>query len=117
MIEFIMDAQGPCFIEVNPRPWGPLQLCVDHDCGIVEAFLGDALHDDPGKFHKIWSRKPSQARYLWTGGLVQSLLSKDGIRWASPARGRFLDFARSLGSDVYLRRDSWRVFIDEARKA
>lgn len=116
MVEFIVDGAGPCFIEVNPRPWGPLQLCADHRCGIIEAFLGEALHDDPWRFRDVWHRKPISARYLWLGGMLQSARSGDSIAWAgSSLTARSLDVARSLGSDVYLRRDSLRVFFNEAR--
>lgn len=118
MIEFIIDDEGPCFIEVNPRPWGPLQLCLDHRCGIVEAFLGDVLHDDPDRFRATWARKPTKGRYAWTGGILQTMRSRGAIAWQRKSiGGRVADLLRCVTSDVYLRRDSWRVFIDEALKA
>lgn len=115
MIEFITDSRGPCFIELNPRPWGPLQLCVDHDCGIVEAFLGDVLHDDPDRFKDVRRSRPTRARYAWLGGMLQTIRSRGSIHWAESSRiARCTEVLASLGSDVYLRRDSLGVFLSEA---
>jgi hypothetical protein len=114
MIEFIVDDRGPCFIELNPRPWGPLQLCVDHNSGIVEAFLGEVVHGDPRWFVDNWSRKPSSAAYLWLGGFFQRQDVEGEIEWAIRGRlRRWYRVAKSLTYDVYLRRDSWRVFLHE----
>jgi len=46
MIEFKGTMDRPVFIEMNPRPWGPLQLSIDADSGIVEAFLGESIYGD-----------------------------------------------------------------------
>jgi predicted ATP-grasp superfamily ATP-dependent carboligase len=113
MLEFIVDPQGPCFIEMNPRPWGPLQLCLDHRCGIVEAFIGDALYDDPGRYAHTWSSKPAQARYMWLGGMAAVLREGGSLHWDKSAGSRVGQLARGVISDVYLRRDSWKVFLRE----
>lgn len=114
MVEFIADARGPCFIEVNPRPWGPLQLCADHACGIIEAFLGDFAHQDPWRYRGVWIAKPPRARYLWAGGMIETLKAGQRPRWYLPPGRRLSTLARSLSSDVYLRRDTLRVFLSEA---
>lgn len=109
MIEFIDDGDGPCFIELNPRPWGPLQLCADHRCGIIEAFIGDWICADSGYFQARAKAKPVAAQYAWTGGM----LGGAPLSWRMrPAPGR-MRALRALSSDVYLRRDSWRVFVRE----
>jgi predicted ATP-grasp superfamily ATP-dependent carboligase len=114
MIEFIVDARGPCFIEVNPRPWGPMQLCADHACGIIEAFVGDYAHQDPWRYRRIWAAKPERARYLWSGGMVQTLRGRQRPRWHSASlAGRMRSLALSVPWDVYLRRDTLRVFLNE----
>lgn len=113
MIEFMVDASGPCFIEINPRPWGPLQLCRDHSCGIVEAFIGDALHGDPMLHERIWREKPSQARYLWFGGMAETWARRGALRWDAGVRSRAMQIIGSLPSDVYLGRDAWKVFLRE----
>ena len=113
MIEFIDDGGGPCFIELNPRPWGPLQLCADHRCGIIEAFIGDWTHDDSGYYQARAKAKPAAARYAWTGGMLTGMRAGAPLSWRMrPAAGR-LRAIRALASDVYLRRDSWRVFFRE----
>jgi predicted ATP-grasp superfamily ATP-dependent carboligase len=113
MLEFIVDARGPCFIEMNPRPWGPLQLCLDHRCGIVEAFIGDALHGDPGRYAQNWSNRPADARYMWLGGMTAAWRQGESLHWDGTTGSRIGQLARGLASDVYLRRDSWRVFLRE----
>ena len=115
MIEFIVDAAGPCYIEVNPRPWGPLQLCADHACGIIEAFLGDYAHDDPSRYRALWQRKPRHARYMWIGGMIETFGSGRRTAWNPTFTGsRAAAIGRSLGGDVYLRRDTLGVFLGEA---
>lgn len=112
MIEYIVDAEGACFIELNPRPWGPLQLCLDLRCGIVEAFIGDWMHDDSRRFDSQWQRRPAKARYGWLGGVFETRRRNGTLKW-SPGASRMSGLLAMLGSDVYLRRDSWRVFARE----
>ncbi len=114
MLEFIVDADGPCFIELNPRAWGPLQLCLDHACGIVEAFIGDNLANDPLRYENVWKDKPRQARYLWFGGMIATRGRRERLKWSvSSASSRIAQVVTSLGSDVYLRHDTWKVFARE----
>lgn len=113
MLEFIVGADGPRFIELNPRPWGPLQLCADHSCGIVEAFIGDSLYEDPLHFEEVRRRKPANARYLWLGGILMDLRAGRRLCWQGNAVMGWLGILRHFPSEVYLRRDSWKVFLDE----
>jgi len=113
MIEFIVGPDGPCFIEMNPRPWGPMQLCVDHDCGIVEAFVGDWLHGDPLRYEHIRREKPASTQYLWLGGILKDQRAGLRLRWQDGAVNGWLHVLRNFSHDVYLRRDSWKVFLDE----
>ena len=114
MLEFIVGKDGPRFIELNPRPWGPLQLCADHDCGIVEAFVGDRLHGDPLRNDHIRRGKPASARYLWFGGIMADRRAGRQVRWHAGALRGWLTVLRHFAREVYLRRDSWKVFLDEA---
>jgi hypothetical protein len=114
MAEFIVDEYGACFIELNPRLWGPFSLCADHRCGIIEAFIGDALHGEPHAYSAHVARLPMAAKYLWLGGAIQSLRQEgyfDHRTLGKLAVG--MKMLGSLTSDVYLRRDSWRVFLRE----
>jgi hypothetical protein len=114
MVEFIVDGRGPCFIEVNPRPWGPLQLCADHACGIVEAFVGEYAHDDSRYYERAWSQKPAQARFMWLGGMRETARQGRSLDWKlGTGESRLIEFLRGLPSDVYLRRDTWRGFLKE----
>lgn len=114
MLEFIMGPDGPRFIELNPRPWGPLQLCADHACGVVEAFVGDYLHDDPMRHDHIRRRKPKTAKYLWFGGILKDRRAQRRVCWQGGALRGWLRVLRHFPHEVYLRRDAWRVFLDEA---
>ena len=113
MLEFIVGTDGPCFIELNPRPWGPLQLCADHDCGIIEAFIGDSLYRDPLRHDHIRRQKPTSARYLWFGGILKDRRAGRRVRWRDGALRGWLCVLRYLPQEVFLRRDSWRVFLGE----
>lgn len=113
MLEFIVGASGPRFIELNPRPWGPLQLCVDHQCGIVEAFVGDRLHGDPLRHEDVRRRKPASARYLWFGGILKDLRADRRVKWEGGSFRGWLNVLRHFPREVYLRRDSWKVFLRE----
>jgi hypothetical protein len=114
MLEFIVDVHGPRFIEMNPRPWGPLQLCADHNCGIVEAFVGDWLHGDPRTHDHVRRRKPGSACYLWLGGILGERRAGRRVHWEGGALRGWLRVLWYLPREVYLRRDSWKVFLDEA---
>lgn len=114
MIEFIVNSQGAFFIELNPRPWGPLDLCLHNGSRIVEAFVGDWESDDPGRHAGGVYRHGRPARYLWTGGLVQSLRRRgrvDHRTLSAPLAA--IEVLKSARDDVYLRKDSWRVFLRE----
>lgn len=110
MVEFIVSGQRKHFIEMNPRVWGPLQLVTSHDCGIVEAFIGDYAHSDPNYYDHIRRSKPERARYLWLGGVLAEIRSGRRVRWAVSS-GVFRKVLSYLASDVYFRRDSWRIFV------
>jgi len=114
---FMVEVKGPrhcpCFIEINPRPWGPLQLCVDTNSGILEAFLGDCLHGEPDRLTPSGAQG-RKGRYLWLGGLIETWRKGGRICWhGRPGARRWLDLLRSLPHDIYLRADSWRVFWRE----
>jgi hypothetical protein len=117
MIECIVGDDGAYFIEMNPRPWGPLDLCLNHDCGIVEAFVGDWATDDATAYQGRRLSRARAATYLWTGGIVNTWRRRRTIvhRYGSEARlaGAAL---RALTGDVYLASDSWRIFYKELWK-
>jgi len=113
MIEFKGTMDRPVFIEMNPRPWGPLQLSIDADSGIVEAFLGESIYGDPARFVPT-SVPARRACYLWLGGFFSSWRMGKMIHWHNCAGIlRWFYILRALPCEVYLRPDSWRVFWRE----
>lgn len=111
MIEFLVDRSDACFIEINPRAWGPLQLCLDHASGIVESFLGDELFDDETKFLETADRRPKRAAYSWMGGWFDEWRARRPVHWCGGFRPPLSLRLRLLSGDVYLRRDTWRLTL------
>lgn len=105
MVEVIRQGDTHVAIELNPRLWGPLQLLRNAGSDLLRAFIEDVLHDrithaDPAAGHA--------ASYLWLGGL------KPGMVWHSPRpRWPWLSLTRRLAGDVYLRPDTFGLFLDE----
>jgi len=114
MLEFICNSNGNYFIELNPRPWGPINLCNDHRCGILEAFIGDWARGNPNEYQSLWHKKPEKSKYLWLGGIAQTVYSGEKLNWRiAGLRNRFFRILSALPHDVYLRKDSFKVFIKE----
>lgn len=113
MIEYIVDENGPCFIELNPRPWGPLQLSIDQLSGIAEAFAGDLGVDDAYRFQPAHHPREPKARYMWLGGMLETWRKRQSLDWKVGLGTRVVELSRAMISDVYLRRDSWRIFLSE----
>src|SRR3546814_3609722 len=51
MVEFIRAHDRDIFIEMNPRIWGPAQFCLDQAQPLLQAFIGEALHDKRSEEH------------------------------------------------------------------
>lgn len=112
MVEVIRTADRDVFIEMNPRIWGPVQFCLDQRQPLLQTFIGEALHDDPSRF---MDRRPRlrRGRYFWLGGLLESLRAGRRPAWHATKQVLFSVILRSLASDVYLRKDSWRCFLHD----
>lgn len=114
MLEFIVQGEQTLFIELNPRAWGPLNLCLDNQSNILEAFIGDWAYGDAYRFSPDRSDSSAKPRYLWLGGIIQSLRQHGMIDHKGiGVSGVVFQVLQSLFSDVYFRRDSWRVFLRE----
>src|SRR3546814_15434033 len=69
MVEFIRAHDRDIFIEMNPRIWGPAQFCLDQAQPLLQAFIGEALHDKPLRFtHQ--QQRPQRRMYFWLDGLL-----------------------------------------------
>jgi hypothetical protein len=111
MVEVRRRGDDYVLIEANPRLWGPLQLCLDG----CPALLMNYIAGQCGIHVPAHASVPDAAApsYLWLGGLPAGKPDWHGARPVFP-RAHLLGH---LGSDVYLRADSWRHFCDELKPA
>jgi hypothetical protein len=109
MIELRRRGGDYVLIEANPRLWGPLQLCLDGCPALLLNYIaGQCGIHVPARASVPDSAAPA---YLWLGGLPAGKPDWHGPRPLFP-RARLLG---GLGSDVYLRADSWRHFFHELK--
>lgn len=112
MVEVKADEGGPRLIEANPRPWGPLQLTVDADTGLVDAWLDDLL-GRPRRPEPTWR---AGVPYLWLGGIAATRRDHGRLRWFAggrrEVRRRWPAFLRH---DVHWRPDAWREGVRQLR--
>ena len=112
MVELKIQGSDAYMIEANPRFWGPSQLFVDANVNLFEAFLYEygAMCRVPDE------TKHRDASYFWNGGL-QSVLRQGGdpaFYWGT--KDEFfstLDMWQAV--DVYKRKDSMRLYLDELK--
>lgn len=112
MFELRGTPQAYRVIEANPRPWGPLQLVVDHCPQLLEHWFADFLEDADQA-----SQAPTHAVegwYFWLGGLVED--RRNGVRsdMHGYAASQLLnDCDRLMSAEVYARPDSMRLFLHQ----
>lgn len=112
MVEIIKTADRAVFIEMNPRIWGPVQLCVDQQQPLLRAFIGEALYGDPSRFVEPGPQtNPRIARYFWLNGLIDVLAAGKRPTWHMPKQSILKIAFVNLKNDVYMRADSWRCFV------
>jgi hypothetical protein len=116
MIEVIRVAEREVFIEMNPRIWGPVQFCLDQHQPLLQAFIGEALHGDSSRFIRRES-KSSRNKYFWLGGFADTLATGKQPQWHAKKRSAMAVMLTCIGSDVYLRKDSWRCFFHDLKQA
>jgi hypothetical protein len=117
MVEFIVNERRAFFIEMNPRPWGPLDLCINHDCGLVEAFVGDWALGDPEAYQARRLSGSKRAAYLWMGGIVGTWPNRKAlVHHFGNERSLIKELLHHLRHDVYLGKDSWRILCKELVK-
>lgn len=106
MVEVRRTGEGRAVtIEANPRCWGPLQLTLDANMGLVEAFLADHGHTMPSRGPVQWGR-----HYCWSGGVVQAWRRGSGLDAHDNLWRVWPSLVWALGSDVFARRDAWSCF-------
>lgn len=110
MVEVKCNEDGKYMIEANPRFWGPSQLFIDAGVNLFEAFLYDwDLKDSKPTFPA-----PNKAKYLWLGGVIETLAQNKELAYHSYEPE---DFAKNLidwlKADIYNRDDSRQIFINQ----
>lgn len=118
MVEVIQTTDRQVFIEVNPRIWGPVQLCIDHQQPLLHAFIGEALHNDSKRYTlpKPGTRSLKK-KYFWLAGLADTLAAGDRPVWHMSSWSIPKLIFTAMGNDVYLRMDSWRCFLRDLKRA
>ena len=114
MVEFLKCEDVFYFIELNPRLWGPLELVFRSGSQIVSNYIWEML----GLTTDIASLQPpiqiKKTRYLWLGGFAANRRVGEAIQWRNMTKFECMNqVMRSLFYDVYLRSDSWRIFLFE----
>ena len=118
MIEVIQARDRDVFIEMNPRIWGPVQFCIDQRQPLLQAFIGEALHDDPTRFTSPLANLPAtRKKYFWLGGLADTFAMGKSPIWHSKRRSIPALVAGALRDDVYLRADSWLTFCHDLKNS
>jgi len=101
MVELRRNDREVVVIEANPRCWGPFQLALDANTGLLEAFLNDYGYAVP-----MPESTAEGMHYLWTGGILKALRGGIGIaahaRWTTVAGA----LVGASTRDVYARPDS-----------
>ena len=114
MVELMISEEGGVFIEMNPRPWGPMQLCVDACPQLLECFIGEWCFDQPSRFvTRGAAGGRSDSNYGWLNGLVETLVRGNRPVPHGYRKGILTVLWECMNNDVYLRRDSWRCFFAE----
>lgn len=113
MIEIIQTLNRTVFIEMNPRIWGPIQFCLDQGVPILQAFIGEVLHDDPTCFLDRNIIEKPRKFYFWSGGLLEAWIKGQRPVWHDSALSLPQLICTGLQNDIYLRNDSWRCFLHE----
>jgi predicted ATP-grasp superfamily ATP-dependent carboligase len=113
MIE-IMHYKGKYIaIEANPRFWGPAQLFIDARVPIFKNFIYDCLDKSSNPFKQESIKDKSV--YLWFNGIIENLLSHKKLKRYGKMSSicLFLLIIQHLKDDIYLRKDTFKIFISE----
>jgi predicted ATP-grasp superfamily ATP-dependent carboligase len=97
-------------IEANPRFWGPSQLILDSNMSLIDDFLVD----NSITTHRNISDYRDGVPYFWSGGLVQDQSARNSPKFYDYTPDRFFaEYAELYTKDVYLRKDTIKIYIDE----
>lgn len=110
MIELRLYRGNYYMIEANPRLWGPSQLILDAGMDLFDRFCLDygLIEELPVSVYK------TDIKYFWYGGLVQNLTQGDRVVFHDYTADEFIyDYHGWIGTDIYLRQDSIKIYLRE----
>lgn len=95
-------------IEANPRLWGPLQLTIDANMGLLEAFVKDNGFDvsvEENEYIVGW-------HYYWSGGILQDLGNKRELKFYNITKEGFFNHLHAIQPhDIYLKEDTLKLYL------
>src|SRR3546814_13934158 len=95
---------------MNPRIWGPAQFCLDQAQLLLQAFIGEALHDKPLRFtHQ--QQRPQRRMYFWLDGLLGTMSTGESQNWHYTKRSLVVIIDRNPFCVLYLPKDPWLFFL------
>lgn len=113
MIEVRKVDNELCVIEANPRLWGPLQLLSDNSSSILSDYLKDSLNLQSDQLSIFNGLKKSN--YFWFNGFIEMIVKKKKIANLTSNKLILLMVMQNIMNDVYLRKDSFKMFFHEFR--
>lgn len=107
MVEIRVCEGVDYMVEANPRFWGPSQLFVDAGYNFFECLLHDY-----GLCKELPDlSRPSESRYFWFGGMIETIKTGNSVSFLGNHEEKFYSEMESwLANDVYKRRDTMGVF-------
>ena len=114
MIEVRKVNDDLCVIEANPRLWGPLQLLEDNANSILSEYVKDSLQ--LGNTPIVAESRNKKENYFWFNGLIETLVKHKRITNFTKDKSILLMVLRNILHDVYLRKDTRKIFFREFRQ-
>ena len=113
MIEVRKVNEDLCVIEANPRLWGPLQLLEDNDSRILSGYITDILQLEHHAAER--ERGTQRKNYFWFNGFVEMVFKNKQVTNFLNDRSTLLLVLKNIANDVYLRKDTLKIFFYELR--
>jgi hypothetical protein len=112
MVEVIEREQQYYMIEANPRLWGPSQLTIDANMSLFDDFaVENKLISNLNPFNEPYK---TNVPYFWSGGVVESLQKQKQLKLYGFKDEDFLNiYDQLIKQEVYLREDTFQIFIKE----
>lgn len=105
MVEIMISEGKSWVIEANPRLWGPFQLAIQQGMSPVDNLVNSKKENK------------NTSNYLWLNGLIETWVKGGKVRdYFSLNESSLFFILKSIPGDIYLHRDTWRLFFLELRK-